>query len=57
MAQVNVPGSNGEFGVLPNHVPALGVLKPGVVSVFETPETKKDYFGKECNCANVYAYE
>ncbi len=46
VAQVNIPSASGDFGVLPNHVPALNVLKPGVVTVFETPETKKDFFGK-----------
>ena len=31
--QVNVPGSEGEFGVLPNHAPVLSTLKPGVIVV------------------------
>jgi F-type H+-transporting ATPase subunit delta len=51
VAQVNVPSANGEFGVLPNHVPALGVLKPGVVSVYETADAKKECFGTlRCWC-------
>jgi F-type H+-transporting ATPase subunit delta len=51
VAQVNVPSANGEFGVLPNHVPALGVLKPGVVSVYETADAKKEFFGTlRCWC-------
>eukprot|EP00911_Craspedida_sp_UC1_P001380 UC1_evm1s1041 len=33
--QVNVPSTSGDFGIMPNHVPALACLKPGVVSVFE----------------------
>lgn len=34
--QVDVPSFSGSFGILPRHVPLLAVLKPGVVSVFET---------------------
>ncbi|KAK7605195.1 hypothetical protein V9T40_007053 [Parthenolecanium corni] len=33
--QVDVPSLNGAFGILPNHVPVLAVLKPGVVIVTE----------------------
>ncbi|CAN8003659.1 unnamed protein product [Ixodes hexagonus] len=32
--QVDVPSYSGNFGILPNHVPALAVIKPGVVTVF-----------------------
>jgi hypothetical protein len=31
---------------LAHHVPILGVLKPGVVSVFESDGNTKRYFGK-----------
>jgi F-type H+-transporting ATPase subunit epsilon len=31
--QVDVPGVEGVFGVLPNHAPAMTVLAPGVVRV------------------------
>lgn len=41
--QVDVPSLSGNFGILPDHVPTLGVLKPGVVTVYETDSTKK-YF-------------
>ncbi|KAL1515905.1 hypothetical protein AB1Y20_002519 [Prymnesium parvum] len=42
---VMLPGSDGEFGVMPNHVPTITTLKPGVVSVQEVAggELKK-YF-------------
>ena len=30
-----------------HHVPILGVLKPGVVSVFETDGNTKRFFGKK----------
>merc|ERR1711962_624625 len=33
--QVDVPSFSGSFGILPGHVPALAVLKPGVVTVYE----------------------
>src|SRR5690349_6117554 len=31
--QVDVPGSEGDFGVLPGHAPLITTLKPGVVTV------------------------
>merc|ERR1712127_105715 len=33
--QVDVPSFSGSFGILPDHVPALAVLAPGVVTVIE----------------------
>ena len=33
--QVDVPTLAGVVGVLANHVPTIGVLKPGVVQVIE----------------------
>merc|ERR1712048_251227 len=39
--QVDVPSFSGSFGILPNHVPALAVLSPGVVTVYEEAATKK----------------
>nr|AOR07084.1 mitochondrial ATP synthase subunit delta precursor [Mesenchytraeus hydrius] len=41
--QVDVPSFSGSFGILPNHVPLLAVLKPGVVTVHEAEGIKK-YF-------------
>ena len=35
VAQVNVPGLTGDFGILPAHVPVMSCLKPGVVAVFD----------------------
>jgi len=37
--QIDVPSFSGSFGILPNHVPALAVLKPGVVTVYEDDGT------------------
>ena len=31
--QINVPGSEGDFGVLPDHAPVLSTLKPGIIEV------------------------
>ena len=33
--QVDVPGSEGDFGVLPNHAPFVSTLRPGLVSVWQ----------------------
>jgi F-type H+-transporting ATPase subunit epsilon len=33
--QVDAPGVEGEFGVLPSHAPFMTVLKPGVVRIYE----------------------
>jgi F-type H+-transporting ATPase subunit epsilon len=35
VSQVDAPGVEGEFGVLPRHAPFMTVLKPGVVRVYE----------------------
>ncbi|CAL1528122.1 unnamed protein product [Lymnaea stagnalis] len=42
--QIDVPTFSGNFGILPNHVPTLAVLKPGVVNVFEEDGTNKKFF-------------
>ncbi len=35
VTQVDAPGAEGEFGVLPRHAPFMTTLKPGVVKIFE----------------------
>ncbi|CAL8070307.1 unnamed protein product [Orchesella dallaii] len=42
--QVDVPSFSGAFGILPNHVPTLAVLKPGVLSVVEGDNSVKKFF-------------
>ena len=42
--QVDVPSFSGSFGILPAHVPSLAVLKPGVVTVFESDGSAKKFF-------------
>lgn len=34
-AHVVVPGTEGEFGVLPGHAPFMSTLRPGLIQVFE----------------------
>ena len=42
--QVDVTGLDGTFGILPKHVPALAVLSPGVVTVYEDDGGAKKFF-------------
>ncbi|CAF0863432.1 unnamed protein product [Adineta steineri] len=42
--QVDIPTMSGNMGILAHHVPILGVLKPGVVSVFEADGNTKRFF-------------
>ncbi len=35
VSQVDAPGTEGEFGVLPQHAPFMTTLKPGVVRIYE----------------------
>lgn len=45
MKQIDVPSFSGSFGILPQHVPLLAVLKPGVITVHEQDGNQKKYFG------------
>jgi len=42
--QVDVPSFSGTFGILPQHVPTLAVLKPGVVTVYQDDGNSKRFF-------------
>jgi len=42
--QVDVPTLSGSFGILAGHVPTLGVLKPGIVTVTEAEGAVKKFF-------------
>uniref|UniRef100_H2ZM24 ATP synthase F(1) complex subunit delta, mitochondrial n=1 Tax=Ciona savignyi TaxID=51511 RepID=H2ZM24_CIOSA len=42
--QVDVSTSTGSIGILANHVPTLGVLQPGVISVYEAEGPVKKFF-------------
>jgi F-type H+-transporting ATPase subunit epsilon len=37
---VVVPGSEGEFGVLPGHAPLISSVRPGIVEIYEYPAIK-----------------
>ena len=41
---MDVPSFCGNFGILPNHVPALAVLSPGIVTVYEDDGGAKKFF-------------
>ena len=38
---VVVPGSEGEFGVSPNHAPVMSVIKPGALRVFDDGNVRR----------------
>jgi F-type H+-transporting ATPase subunit epsilon len=42
--QVDVPGSEGDFGVLAGHAPVMTTLKPGVLSVIEQGKAPEKFF-------------
>ena len=39
VAMVVVPGTEGDFGVLPGHAPMMSTIRPGVVEVYATEGT------------------
>jgi F-type H+-transporting ATPase subunit epsilon len=39
--QVDVPGAEGDFGVLAHHAPLIAMLKPGILTVFGAGEAKR----------------
>jgi F-type H+-transporting ATPase subunit epsilon len=39
--QVDVPGSEGEFGVLAGHAPYVAMLKPGILTVHQRGERRR----------------
>jgi len=47
--QVNVPSTAGDMGILPDHVPSIEQLRPGVVEVV-TAEGSKKYFASGGFC-------
>jgi F-type H+-transporting ATPase subunit epsilon len=44
--QVDVPGAEGDFGVLAGHAPFVSALRPGVLTIHESGGTKR-YFVRE----------
>lgn len=41
---VVVPGTEGDFGVLPRHTPMISTVRPGVIRVFENGAVKDRIF-------------
>ncbi len=41
---VVVPGSEGDFGVLPLHAPTLSLLRPGVIRIYEGDRVQERIF-------------
>jgi F-type H+-transporting ATPase subunit epsilon len=39
--QVDVPGAEGDFGVLAHHAPFIAMLKPGILTVFGPGEAQR----------------
>lgn len=54
--QVDVPSFNGSFGILPNHVPVLAVLKPGVVTVTEDDGSTKKVLVSSGTVSNIVIF-
>ena len=40
---VEIPGSEGDFGVLPGHAPLLSVIRPGVINVHSGGQIERIY--------------
>jgi F-type H+-transporting ATPase subunit epsilon len=45
-AEVQLPGFNGEMGVLPDHAALLTLARPGVVTIHNGADTKRLFVGK-----------
>ena len=41
---VVVPGSEGDFGVLPGHAPLISEVRPGIIAVFEAGQVQERIF-------------
>src|ERR1700680_4172989 len=39
--QVDVPGSEGDFGVLPGHAPLVAMLRPGIMTIYKGGEKQQ----------------
>jgi F-type H+-transporting ATPase subunit epsilon len=39
--QVDVPGAEGDFGVLAHHAPLIAMLKPGILTIFRPGGTER----------------
>jgi F-type H+-transporting ATPase subunit epsilon len=39
VAMVVVPGTEGDFGVLPGHAPVMSTIRPGAIAIYDTDST------------------
>jgi F-type H+-transporting ATPase subunit epsilon len=44
VAEVDIPGTDGDMGILPGHAPVLSTLRPGVVTVTKEGGAKERIF-------------
>ena len=44
VAQVVVPGWEGEFAVLPGHAPLLSTMRPGILAVYREPNAAPERY-------------
>lgn len=39
--QVDVPGSEGDFGVLAGHIPTVTIMRPGILTIYQNGKEEK----------------
>ncbi len=44
VAEVDIPGAEGDMGILPGHAPVLSTLRPGVLTMTKDDGTKERIF-------------
>jgi F-type H+-transporting ATPase subunit epsilon len=44
VAEVDIPGTEGDMGILPGHAPVLSTLRPGVITVTKDAGAKERIF-------------
>lgn len=63
---VVVPGTEGDFGVLPGHALLISTLRPGVIEIYEDEKPKERYVvaegfaevtGERCTVLSAVAFE
>lgn len=63
---VVVPGTDGDFGVLPDHALLISTLRPGVIEIYEDEKPKERYVvaegfaevtGERCTVLSAEAFE
>jgi len=52
-AMVMVPGTDGDFAVLPGHAPMMSTIRPGVVEVYESEDGEAEHLFVKGGLAQV----